>query len=98
MTLSPSKASLSNRAICSDNVLIQQVGDETVLLDLAGEQYFGLDAVGSRIWQLMKDDANDLAAIAMALNFEFEANLAQIEHDLLVLTNELVAAGLVELR
>ena len=30
-----------------------QVGDETVILDLASGTYFGLDPVGARIWALM---------------------------------------------
>ena len=42
----------------SEDVLFQEVGGETVLLDLASEQYFGLDAVGTRIWQLLGEGAD----------------------------------------
>ena len=38
----------------SDNVLSQEVAGETVLLDLASESYFGLDEVGTRVWQMLK--------------------------------------------
>ncbi len=33
-------------------VLFQDVAGEAVLLDLSGGSYFGLDNVGTRIWQL----------------------------------------------
>ena len=37
----------------SPNAVTRQVGDETVILHLGSGTYFGLDAVGARIWQLM---------------------------------------------
>ena len=33
-----------------------RVGEETVLLHLKSGTYFGIDAVGTRIWALLKDD------------------------------------------
>ena len=35
----------------SPDVLSQEVNGETVLLDLEGESYFGLNEVGTRVWQ-----------------------------------------------
>ncbi|MBT6125779.1 MAG: PqqD family protein, partial [Halieaceae bacterium] len=37
----------------SPDVISQEVSGETVLLDLNSEHYFGLDEVGTRIWQLI---------------------------------------------
>ena len=39
----------------SPEVISQEVSGETVLLDLESESYYGLDAVGTRIWQLIRD-------------------------------------------
>ena len=36
-------------------VMTRTIGDETVILDLAGGTYFGLDPVGARIWQLIEE-------------------------------------------
>lgn len=44
------------KPIIPASVLSQEVNGETVLLDLQGEGYFGLTAVGTRIWQLLKND------------------------------------------
>jgi len=41
-------ATLAQRVTHFDEVLFQEVGGEAVLLDLASEQYFGLDPVGTR--------------------------------------------------
>jgi len=34
----------------SDEVICQELGGESVLLDLGSESYLGLDEVGTRIW------------------------------------------------
>ena len=39
----------------STEVIAQEVSGETVLLDLKSEQYFSLDVVGTRIWQLLNE-------------------------------------------
>ena len=43
---------LNQTITLSPDVISQEVSGETVLLDLESENYFGLDAVGTRIWQL----------------------------------------------
>ncbi len=76
------------------DVLFQQVGEETVLLDLAGENYFGLNVVGARIWQLIGDGAT-LQGVFDSLVQEFDAEPERIRADLLALVDELAKAGLV---
>ena len=44
---------------------------EAVLLDLASGTYFGLDAVGTRIWELL-DQRQPLAAILDAILDEYD--------------------------
>ena len=44
----------TDRFSISDEVLSQEVNGETLLLDLEGESYFGLNEVGTRIWQLLQ--------------------------------------------
>lgn len=94
MTASPAPVTLAHRVTTSDEVLAQEVGDEVVLLDLAGERYFGLDPVGTRIWNLLPDSA-DLTGVLTQLCAEFNAPREQIETDLLALVAALREAGLV---
>ena len=50
----------------STEVLSQEVSGETVLLDMQSESYFGLDEVGTRIWQLLQEK-DDLQAVFDAM-------------------------------
>ena len=79
----------------SDDVLFQEVAGESVLLDLASEQYFGLDPVGTRIWDLI-DGKRQLGDIQRILCAEYDAEPQQIGNDLLALAKSLVDTGLAQ--
>ena len=96
MTATPASVTLAARVRPSAEVLAQEVGGEAVLLDLAGERYFGLDPVGTRIWTLLAP-APVLEQVHATLCEEFQAEPTRIETDLLALVQQLAAAGLVEL-
>ena len=95
MTASPHRVTLDDQVQCSGEVLVQEVGGEAVLLDLASERYFGLDPVGTRIWQLLAD-APSLAQVHTTLCGEFDAAPERIGEDLLALVGQLSEAGLVQ--
>ncbi len=94
MTASSAPVTLASRAARCKEVLGQEVGNEVVLLDLAGEHYYGLNPVGARIWTLLPEAAN-LAAVLDTLCAEFDAPRERIETDLLALVESLREAGLI---
>ena len=79
----------------SDDVLHQEVGGEAVLLDLASEQYFGLDPVGTRIWTLL-DGSTSLEQVHAKLCAEYDADPTRIASDVMTLVQALLDAGLVK--
>jgi hypothetical protein len=86
-----------NQTIClSPDVISQEVSGETVLLDLQSEHYFGLDEVGTRIWQLIQK-TNDLSAIYQTLLAEYDVPEDRLQHDLDNLLREISGLGLVTL-
>lgn len=87
---------LSEKVTIPSQVMARTVGDETVILDLASGTYYGLDPVGARIWQLM-NEGQTLAAICDTLLDEYEVTREALEDDILRLTEELRAMGLVGL-
>lgn len=87
-------AALDRKAEIADTILAQQVDGETVILDLAGETYFGLDEVGTRIWDLI-GEGRRLAEIHAVLCAEYDAPSDVLRDDLLVLLDELAVKGLV---
>ena len=87
---------LNQKITLSPDVISQEVSGETVLLDLESENYFGLDEVGTRIWQLIKE-TEDLQAIYNTLLEEYEVDGPRLQADLESLLAEISKLGLVSL-
>lgn len=72
---------MNNAALSvSSQVLSRRIGEETVLLNLETGQYFGLEGVGARIWELV-EGGKTAVEIARTLVLEYEADEKQIETD-----------------
>lgn len=80
---------LTDRIVASKDVVAREVGGELVLLDLNSGQYFGLDAVGGRIWELLSDTPSNLGDICDQIEQEFDAPRDRIEADLIALAKQL---------
>ena len=74
-------------------VLSREVRDETVLLNLKSEEYFGLDAVGTRMWQVISETGDPETVIDRLLP-EYEVEEEQLRKDLAALLQRLRSAGL----
>ena len=88
---------LSDKVIVPAQVMAREVGDETVILDLASGTYYGLDPVGARIWQLMAEGQR-LTQVCEVMLAEYEVTREDIERDVLALVQtlkerQLVSAG-----
>jgi coenzyme PQQ biosynthesis protein PqqD len=77
-----------------DRVLTQRAAGQWILLDLDGGQYYALDEVSGRIWDLC-DGSRDVAALVDALRQDFEAPADTIEADVLEFLGEMVEEKLV---
>jgi hypothetical protein len=89
------KLTLNHQLTPSAQVLVQELGDEAVLLDLASERYFGLDPVGTRIWKLLGQDGR-LRRVFAVLCADYAVEPSELQNDLLDLADQLADAGLVE--
>lgn len=87
--------SLSARISVPSEVMISTVGDESVILNLNSERYFGLDAVGTRMWAALTD-ADTLQAAYEELLREYDVDADVLRHDLINLVTTLKEHGLVE--
>jgi len=77
-----------DRVVVRDGVMFNRVGEEIVLLDLDSGTYFGLDTVGSRVWDLISGDATIGEAIDAMLE-EYDVEREVLERDVLRLVGEL---------
>ena len=87
----------SERAVVPSNVLIRFLDQESVLLNLETERYFGLDAVGTRMWQVVTEAATVEAALARLVE-EYDAPLETLRTDLTNLLQHLVDNGLIAMQ
>ena len=78
----------------SSEILTQEVGGETVILDLKTESYFGLDEVGTRIWQLLQQE-KDTQNITETMLDEYDVEEKQLEKDIQNLLTKLNEAGII---
>lgn len=78
------------------DVVFRQVGEETVLLNLASGKYYGLDDIGTRMWALLAQH-RCLRPAYQVLLAEYEVEPERLQADLTRLVGELAAQGLVQL-
>ena len=84
----------SNRARTAPEVMIQEVGGESVLLDLKTERYLGLNEVGTRMWQALLESDSIQAAYETLLT-EYDVTPQQLEEDLRELLGRLLDNALI---
>ena len=87
--------SFAARVSVPSDILISEVGGESVLLNLKNERYFGLDDVGTRMWKaLIAVDSIQAAYEMLLAEYDVEAN--RLRQDLDELIGKLIEQGLVE--
>ena len=87
----------SKRAVITLDVVASQVAQETVLLNLNSASYFGLDEIGTRMWQLATT-AGSLQQAYEAFLAEYDVEADQLRGDFAKLIQQLLNAGLIELQ
>jgi Coenzyme PQQ synthesis protein D (PqqD) len=85
---------LDSRVLVSNDVLFQELQGEAVLLNLKSGVYFGLDSVGTRIWELLADQ-DRLSDVARSIVTEFDVTEDRCAADLMALVSDLERHGLV---
>lgn len=83
-----------NRPQRGADIVWRRADAGVVVLKPSDGQYFSLDDVGGRIWELCEGERT-VTEIADALAQEYEAPAAVIERDALELLDELESEGLV---
>jgi len=83
------------RTAVPPHVLVRFLDRESVLLNLQTEQYFGLDEIGTRMWQLLTTAPNVDAAYQDLLA-EFDVEPETLRANLTELLGRLVENGLLQ--
>jgi len=86
---------LNSKVKFADTVFAQEVDGEMVLLDMNSENYFGLDEVGTAIWQAMQENES-LTEVFAILLAQYEVEDEVLKKDLLAFVEKLQESGLLE--
>ena len=86
---------LNDKVRIPEGVVFQKVGEETVFLNLDTGIYFGLDPVGSRIWDLLVENGA-LQSVFESMQEVYEVTPEELQQDILRLVQELQTKKLVE--
>ena len=89
--------SFEQHVAATPDTLINQVGQESVLLNLNSEKYFGLDEVGTSMWQALTT-SETIGQAYDALLREYDVDAQVLRQDLLGLIEKLAANGLLEVK
>lgn len=87
--------SFTMRVSIPKDILIRQVDGESVILNLSSERYFGLDEVGTRMWQVLSD-CESIQNAYETLLYEYDVTPEQLRNDLYQLIEQLVENGLID--
>jgi hypothetical protein len=85
--------SFSDRVTVPDDVLISNLQDESVILNLDSERYYGLDDVGTRFLSVLTTSESIETAYERLRN-EYDVDPQVLRNDILALVENLVDQGL----
>lgn len=78
----------------AEDVLVRHIDGESVVLDLKSQHYFGLDPVGTRVWQLLMEHRRPARVVEKMLD-EFEVERETAARHVAEFVEELAGAGLI---
>ncbi len=90
----PDDLTMTAKVTPRQGVMFQQLQEEAVLLNLDSGLYFGLDPIGTRIWNLLAE-GRSLPQIVSTIMAEYQVEIEQCTTDLLKLLGDLEAQGLI---
>ena len=86
---------LNTRITIPEDVFFQDLNGESVILEVKSGKYFGLDEVGTRMWNLLSEH-KALQPVFDALLEEYNVEPARLEGDLIGLVQKFAEKQLVQ--
>ncbi|HVZ76996.1 MAG TPA: PqqD family protein [Gemmatimonadaceae bacterium] len=90
----PGPLTIDSRVAAAPDQLSTQLSGETVILALQSGQYFGLDPVGTYIWEFLREPRRVHEVVAHVVS-RYDVSDEQCTRDVLALMGELASHGLV---
>mgnify|MGYP005993576223 FL=1 len=78
------------------SVFVQEIDDETIILDSVTQEYFSLNEIGKVIWDLLSESIK-LEDIKTEMLEMYEVEESQLENDILNFIKALEEKGLIKI-
>jgi len=91
------RLSVHSIVVASPQQVSCPLGEESAILSLSNTIYYGLNPVGTRVWNLLQKPRS-IAELRDALIDEYDVEAERCERDLLELLDKMSAEGLIEAR
>jgi Coenzyme PQQ synthesis protein D (PqqD) len=88
---------LHSLVVAASGQISASLGEESAILNLKTSSYYGLDPVGTLIWNLLRQPRS-IGDIRDALLHEYDVEATQCEKDLFDLLLKMREEGLIEVR
>ncbi len=92
-------ANISNVSIISrnENMLFSKLDDELVMMSIQNNEYYGLDNIGTRIWEIIEKPISFSDLMKIILD-EYEVNENECKEDILEFLNLLMEKNAIAIK
>ena len=80
----------------SKKVLSSKIDEEVILMSIEADSYFGIDPVGSRIWELLSKQPATINELVQILVEEYEVDEQTCRKDVQAFIDDMCARKLIE--
>lgn len=88
------KITLLSVVQCNTNILVSNIDNEVVMMSIENNQYYGLNNIGSRIWQLIQQPVG-VEKIVDCLYNEYDVDKTECEKDVCDYLEQLISKNLI---
>jgi hypothetical protein len=91
------KKNISTDSVVSpiEDIVVSDIDDEKVMMSVENGQYYNLDSVGSRVWELIVKPVK-VSELIDALLLKYDVDRETCERDVLVFLSELHKDGILQ--
>jgi hypothetical protein len=91
------KKSISTDSVVSpiEDIVVSDIDDEKVMMSVENGQYYNLDSVGSRVWELIVKPVK-VSELIDALLLKYDVDRETCERDVLAFLSELHKDGILQ--
>jgi hypothetical protein len=88
--------SLTSKVQRNPGMITSNLDGEIVMMSVEHGEYYGLDEIGTRIWELLEKPIT-VEELISSLTHEFEVERLECEHDTLEFLDELLSKKLIQI-